>query len=64
MSCNFSSCKGAWSDYNVFTVDGEQISLLVEEPVRSFARLYPADLFDKHMASAIITQPLYSLQIN
>ncbi|KAJ8375377.1 hypothetical protein SKAU_G00059570 [Synaphobranchus kaupii] len=48
--------KGARSDNISFSVDGEKIPLLVEQPVQSLGRLYTADLSDKHMTSSIITQ--------
>lgn len=48
--------KGIRIDNICFTVDGERIPLVVEEPVRSLGRLYMADLSDKHMVSAIATQ--------
>lgn len=54
--------KGTRSDTTCFTVDGERLPLLVEEPVRSFGRLYTADLSDKSMASAIISQFLDGLR--
>ncbi|XP_077360290.1 alkaline ceramidase 3 isoform X4 [Festucalex cinctus] len=39
-----------------FTVAGERIPLLAEEPVRSLGRTYMANLIDKSIASAVTTQ--------
>ena len=51
------SIRKGTRNYNIiFTVDGERIPLLAEEPVRSLGRLYTADLSDKNMASAVKTQ--------
>ncbi|CAL8271355.1 unnamed protein product [Merluccius merluccius] len=39
-----------------FSVNGEKIPLLVDQPVRSLERLYTADLSDKHMAAIVTSQ--------
>lgn len=55
-SRSLSIWKGARNDLISFTVDGERISLLAEQPVQSLGRLYMADLSDTHMPATIMQQ--------
>jgi hypothetical protein len=48
--------KGARRDDISFTVDGEEIPRLAEQPVKSLGRLYTADLSDKNMAVSVTAQ--------
>ncbi|KAK0153977.1 hypothetical protein N1851_003944 [Merluccius polli] len=48
--------KGVRNDIISFTVDGERIPLLAEQPVRSLGRLYTADLSDSHMPVTVMEQ--------
>ena len=45
--------KGASSDNISFSVDGEEILHLADQPLRSLGRLYTADLYSKHMAASV-----------
>lgn len=47
--------KGRRSD-NIFSVKGEKIPLLAEQPVRSLGRVYIADLSDKHTACSAMAR--------
>ena len=53
--------KGARNDNISFSVDGEEIPCVVDQPVQSLGRLYTADLSDKHMAASVTSQPLDGL---
>lgn len=55
-SRSLSIWKGARNDFTSFTVDGERISLLAEQPERSLGRLYTADLSDNHMPATFMKQ--------
>ncbi|XP_023815255.1 uncharacterized protein LOC111948071 [Oryzias latipes] len=48
--------KGVRNDHISFTVNGERIPLLAEQPVRSLGRLYTAELSDNHMPATIMLQ--------
>ena len=54
--------KGPRNDLISFTVDGERITLLAEQPVRSLGRLYTAGLSDTHMPATITEQLSNSLE--
>ena len=54
--------KGARNDIISFTVDGERIPLLAEQPVRSLGRLYMADLSDSHMPATVMEQLVDGLE--
>lgn len=55
-SRSLSAWEGATNDLISCTVDGERISLLVEQPVRNLRRQYIADLSDKNVASTVMAQ--------
>ncbi|KAJ8278106.1 hypothetical protein GJAV_G00083880 [Gymnothorax javanicus] len=61
-SRNLSIRKGVRSDNISFSVDGEKIPLLVDQPVWSLGGLYTADLSDKHMAASVSFQLLDGLR--
>ncbi|KAL0182507.1 hypothetical protein M9458_021882, partial [Cirrhinus mrigala] len=48
--------KGARKDNISFSVNGEAIPRLIDQPVKSLGRLYTAELSDKHMAVSVTTQ--------
>lgn len=48
--------KEAQNDHISFSFDGENILLLLEQPVRSLGRLYSTDLLDKHMVDSVMAQ--------
>ncbi|RXN06459.1 hypothetical protein ROHU_012346 [Labeo rohita] len=48
--------KGARKDNISFSVNGEAIPRLIDQPVKSLGRLYTAEISDKHMAVSVTTQ--------
>lgn len=54
-SRNLSIQKGARNDNISFLVDEEKILQMVEQPVRSFGRVYTTNLSDQHMASSVMS---------
>ncbi|KAL1266945.1 hypothetical protein QQF64_002620 [Cirrhinus molitorella] len=48
--------KGVRKDNIFFSVNGEVIPRLVDQPVKSLGRLYTAELTDKHMAASVNAQ--------
>ncbi|KAJ8351711.1 hypothetical protein SKAU_G00231870 [Synaphobranchus kaupii] len=48
--------KGVRNDRAIFTIGGENIPLIVDQPIRSLGRQYTSSLSDKEMGKAILQQ--------
>ncbi|KAJ8339212.1 hypothetical protein SKAU_G00359980 [Synaphobranchus kaupii] len=48
--------KGVWNDRAIFTISGENIPLIVDQPIRRLGRQYTSSLSDKEMGKAILQQ--------
>ncbi|KAL7388165.1 hypothetical protein ABVT39_008471 [Epinephelus coioides] len=48
--------KGVWNDRAEFTIGGDDIACIVDQPIRSLGRQYNSSLSDKDMGKAIFQQ--------